>query len=58
MDCCEGGGSQPMWIIFKSANVDSGEGGGEDAYPQNVNKKTCFLTPPLQSKNIFNSLLL
>ena len=49
-----GGEGQPMWIIFKfyniiikSANVD--KGGGGNAYPQNVDKKTCFFfTPPLQ----------
>ena len=42
-----GGGGQPMWIIIKfyniiikSANVD--KGGGLIAYPQNVDKKTCF----------------
>ena len=39
-----------MWIIFKfyniiikSANMD--EGGGYDAYPQNVDKKTCVFLP-------------
>ena len=51
----EGRGAQPMWIIFKfyniiikSANVDKGAG-GYNAYPQNVDKKTCFLTPPLET---------
>ena len=41
-----------MWVIFKfyniilkSANVDGG-GGGEDSYPQNVDKKTCFFYNP------------
>ena len=32
-------------IIIKSPNVDKGVG-GENAYPQNVDKKTCFFTPP------------
>ena len=47
----ERGGGQPMlimfkfyYIIIKSTNMDKG---GEDAYPQNEDKNTCFFNPSL-----------
>ena len=37
-----------MIFVIKSANVDKrGGGGGGNGYPQNLDKNTCFLTPPL-----------
>ena len=33
------------YIIIKSANMD--KGGGVNAYPQNVDKKSFFFTPSL-----------
>ena len=45
----EGAGGQPMWIkikfyniIIKFVNLDKG---GENAYPQNVDKNTFFFKP-------------
>ena len=38
MDKGRGGGGQPMWIIFRFHNIINWIRGGEDGYPQNVDK--------------------